>query len=86
VVVPQQCNVNLSLTENRISSLASFFGDSCKAGKWASDPKQDQLLSTCDSFSQGRLGSIPRFTKEIESVKKLRFITFFSRGLMEGYA
>ncbi|KAI5705871.1 hypothetical protein M8J75_002526 [Diaphorina citri] len=44
VVVPQQCNVNLSLTENRISSLASFFGDSCKAGKWASDPKQDQLL------------------------------------------
>jgi hypothetical protein len=45
VMVPRQCESDLTLAESRIKATASFFGPSCKAGPWLSDPIQDQILS-----------------------------------------
>lgn len=33
------------MTESRIKASANFFGPSCKAGPWVSDPLQDAVLS-----------------------------------------
>lgn len=39
------CEDDLSMTESRIKAFANFFGPSCKAGPWVSDPVQDAVLS-----------------------------------------
>lgn len=43
--MPRECEENLSLTESKIKAAANFFGPSCKAGPWVSDPADDRALS-----------------------------------------
>lgn len=43
-MILKSCNPEISLTEDRISASAKYFGPSCKAGPWVPDPKQDRLL------------------------------------------
>ncbi|XP_039287387.1 transferrin [Nilaparvata lugens] len=45
-VVPQACDENRTVAENRVKSLADFFEISCKAGTWAMDPKLDSALKS----------------------------------------
>ncbi|RZF32350.1 hypothetical protein LSTR_LSTR001814 [Laodelphax striatellus] len=45
-VVPQACDENRTVAENRVKSLADFFDISCKAGTWAVDPKLDSALKS----------------------------------------
>lgn len=45
VMVARGCEKEITLTESRIKATANYFGDSCKAGPWVSDPLQDKLLS-----------------------------------------
>ncbi|KAG5680182.1 hypothetical protein PVAND_009707 [Polypedilum vanderplanki] len=44
VMIPRECETDLTLAESRIKATANFFGPSCKAGPWLSDPVQDQIL------------------------------------------
>ncbi|KAG6439685.1 hypothetical protein O3G_MSEX000989, partial [Manduca sexta] len=37
----RSCDPKLSLTENRIKSLAGYFGRACKAGAWVPDMERD---------------------------------------------
>lgn len=46
LLVPKTCDPNLSLTEDRIRASANYFGPSCKAGPWVSDPNEDRILKT----------------------------------------
>uniref|UniRef100_A0A8D8H5H6 Transferrin n=1 Tax=Culex pipiens TaxID=7175 RepID=A0A8D8H5H6_CULPI len=43
-LVPRECEDDLSPTESRIKAVANFFGPSCKAGPWVSDPEEDRIL------------------------------------------
>ncbi|XP_055530828.1 transferrin [Wyeomyia smithii] len=43
-LVPRECEDELSLTESKIKAAANFFGPSCKAGPWVSDPVDDRAL------------------------------------------
>ncbi|PSN46014.1 hypothetical protein C0J52_06348 [Blattella germanica] len=43
-VVPQQCNSDLSVFENRIKSSSEFFEAACKAGPWVPDRQLDAKL------------------------------------------
>nr|ADO16267.1 transferrin [Culex pipiens pallens] len=43
-LVPRECEDDLSPTESRIKAVAKFFGPSCKAGPWVSDPEEDRIL------------------------------------------
>ncbi|KAM3956879.1 LOW QUALITY PROTEIN: transferrin [Aphomia sociella] len=44
LVLERACDPKLSLTENRIKSLAQFFGKACKAGPWLPDHSRDLEL------------------------------------------
>lgn len=44
-VAPKVCQKDYSIEENRVKALADFFGESCKPGVWAADPKVDDELS-----------------------------------------
>lgn len=44
LVLERACDPKLSLTENRIKSLAQFFGKACKAGPWVPDQWRDAEL------------------------------------------
>lgn len=43
--MPRECEDDLSPTESKIKAVANFFGPSCKAGPWVSDPEEDRILS-----------------------------------------
>ncbi|XP_058837077.1 transferrin isoform X2 [Topomyia yanbarensis] len=43
-LVPRECEDDLSPTESKIKAAANFFGPSCKAGPWVSDPTEDRIL------------------------------------------
>ncbi|XP_054736847.1 transferrin [Anastrepha obliqua] len=43
-LISKSCNPDISLTEDRISASAKFFGPSCKAGPWVPNPTQDRAL------------------------------------------
>nr|XP_029733414.1 transferrin-like [Aedes albopictus] len=43
-LVPRECEEDLSPTESRIKAVANFFGPTCKAGPWVSDPVEDRAL------------------------------------------
>jgi len=45
VMTAKLCESDLSIVESRIKASAAFFGPSCKAGPWVSDPVQDKILS-----------------------------------------
>lgn len=44
-VVPEQCDPALNVLENKIKSLSSFFGSSCKPGSWSPIRALDEKLS-----------------------------------------
>lgn len=44
-MAPKVCQNDYSVEENRVKALADFFGESCKPGVWAADPKVDSELS-----------------------------------------
>lgn len=46
-MVIQKCDPLRTVVENRIKSLADYFGDSCRAGSWTQDPLLDSALSKC---------------------------------------
>ncbi|KAK9878958.1 hypothetical protein WA026_003777 [Henosepilachna vigintioctopunctata] len=56
-VVPQMCESDLTLTENRIKSSSEFFGVACKAGPWVDNvtldyelkKKYPNLCEACDN-------------------------------------
>ncbi|KAL3278705.1 hypothetical protein HHI36_016239 [Cryptolaemus montrouzieri] len=56
-IVPQMCQPELSLTENRIKSSSEFFKSACKAGPWVNNitldfelkSKYPNLCESCDS-------------------------------------
>lgn len=50
VMVARGCEKDISLAESRIKASADFFGESCKAGPWVSDPEQDKILSKSSDF------------------------------------
>lgn len=39
------CSANQTLTEQKFQALASFFGSSCRPGKWTEDQQFDAYLS-----------------------------------------
>ena len=45
VVVPEQCDPDLSVLENKVNSSDSFFDSSCKPGPWSPETGVDQKLS-----------------------------------------
>lgn len=45
-IVPQQCDPRLSVLENKIKSLDSFFGSSCKPGSWSPEVSVDNKLKS----------------------------------------
>lgn len=44
-LVARECEEDISLSESRIKASAKFFGPSCKAGPWVTDPVEDKVLS-----------------------------------------
>lgn len=51
-LVPRECEEDISPTESRIKAVANFFGPSCKAGPWVSDPVEDRALSNSNDLSE----------------------------------
>ncbi|KAL4714843.1 hypothetical protein ACJJTC_002702 [Scirpophaga incertulas] len=46
LVIPRQCDPELSMAENRIKALSEYFGDSCNAGPWILDAHRDAELKS----------------------------------------
>ncbi|XP_022126020.2 transferrin [Pieris rapae] len=66
LVITRSCDPKLSLTENRIKSVAEFFGKACKAGPWLPDPVRDAELkhkypSLCAACENSACDSLDRY-------------------------
>lgn len=46
LIIPKECNFNMTLFENRVHALSNFFEVACIAGPWSSDATFDYQLST----------------------------------------